>query len=336
MARIYKDKRDGCWWIDYNIDGKRTRKKVGPSKEQAQKILNKILVEKADNKYLGIKKIGFAEFAQKYMENTMFDNKPSSVRRKQTSLKNLLSYFDGKNLDEITPLSIEEYKRFRMSRGIKNGTFNRERACLHHLFRKAMDWAFAVSNPVGKVRPLVENNEIVRYLSEDEYKRLIDVSPDWLRIIISTAIVTLLRKAELQNLKWPVIDFRQRLIKVINPKSNKDQYVMMGASLAAQLEKMKSAATGDYVFPGINGGKNKNIDKPFKCALKKAGIQNFRFHDLRHTGASYLAMAGVNLKEIQVRLRHKYITTTMRYVHLMPQGSGSDPDTLSHFVSANY
>lgn len=333
MTRIYKNKRDNCWWVDYVREGKRTRRKVGPSRDQAQWILNKILVDKANREYLGIKKIDFSEFAAKYLDNTMSDNKPSTVRRKKISVRHLIAHFSGKNLDEVTPLAIEEYKRARLAAGTKNGTFNRERACLHHIFRKAMDWEYAQTNPVAKVRPLVENNEIVRYLSEGEYSALMDAAPSWLKDIIVTAIVTLLRKSEIQNLKWTDIDLKQRLMRVVNPKSNRDQYVAISPSLSDRLGRLKINSASDYVFPGRDGGRNNNIDKPFKKALQKAGIKDFRFHDLRHTGASYLAMAGIGLKEIQSCLRHKYISTTMRYVHLIPRNNGSHNDPLAGFVA---
>ncbi|MFA5780351.1 MAG: tyrosine-type recombinase/integrase [Elusimicrobiota bacterium] len=318
MARIYKRNKDNCWWIDYNAGGKRYRKKVGPNKEQAQRVLNKTLVDVAEKKYFGISKISFKDFSVKYLENTMSDNKPSSIRRKRVAIKNLLSCFGDKNLDETTPLMIEGYKNKRLAKGISNATFNRERTCLHHMFKKAIDWDFIKENPVAKVSPLKENNEIVRYLTKEELKKLVKACPKWLKEIVVTAITTLMRKAEILNLKWDDVNFKQKFIKVINPKSGKDEYVPLNSSLAKMFGKIKRHPNNPFVFCNDDGLHRKNIDRAFKRALKAAGIKNFRVHDLRHTGASYLAMAGVPIKTIQELLRHKSIAVTLRYAHLSP------------------
>ena len=332
MAKVFKHKKDNCWWLDYSIGKKRFRKKVGPDKVQAQRILNKKLVEIADKKFLGIERITFEKFSEKYLENTKSNNKPSSVRRKRVALKNLMPYFGDKNLNEITPLMIEEYKNERLKKGISNATFNRERTCLHHMFKKAIDWNFVKENPVAKVSPLKENNERVRYLTKEELKKLLKACPKWLREIVITAIATLMRKSEILSLKWDDVNFRQKLIKVINPKSGKDEYVPLNSSLAKMLSKIKRHPNNPFVFCNEDGLHRKSVDRAFKRALEASGVKNFKFHDLRHTGSSYLAMDGVPIKTIQELLRHKYLTTTLRYAHLSPVHKQQAIEKLSNII----
>ena len=95
------------------------------------------------------------------------------------------------------------------------------------------------------------------------------------------------------------------------------------------LTELREKNKGEYLFPGEDGKPYKNIKKSFKNAVKKAGIINFRFHDLRHTFASHLVMAGVDIMTVKELLGHKKLDMTLRYSHLAPDHKRKAIENLS-------
>jgi len=130
-----------------------------------------------------------------------------------------------------------------------------------------------------------------------------------------------MRKGEIFNLKWQDVNFNLRLVHVSDSKNNEARDIPINDVLYETLKALKDKAEEgqDYIF--VNPKTNKpydNVKKSFKTALKKAGIEDFTFHDLRHTFASHLVMSGVDLMTVKELLGHKDIKMTMRYSHLSP------------------
>ncbi len=112
-------KKNESWRIDYYVEGRRKREKIGPSKKLAETVLKKRLVEVAEGKFLDIKKvprITFEEMAKKYLEWSKVNKAQGSYNNDCYSLKRFKAFFDGKRLDEITPFAIEKYKRERLAK----------------------------------------------------------------------------------------------------------------------------------------------------------------------------------------------------------------------------
>ena len=126
-----------------------------------------------------------------------------------------------------------------------------------------------------------------------------------------------MRKKEILNLKWEDIDFKRKMIYLSDTKTNEKREIPISSLLMKVLLDIKKRKNGIYIFSN-NGSPYIDIRKSFKRALEKAKIENFRFHDLRHTFASQLVMSGVDLKTVQELLGHKSIEMTMRYSHLSP------------------
>ena len=133
---------------------------------------------------------------------------------------------------------------------------------------------------------------------------------------ISFAINTGLRKGEMQNLKWHDVDYRQRLIGVHDTKNGESRYIPINQVAKNILLSTPKHPESPYVFCKRTNGKTYNFRKGFETALKKADIKNFRWHDLRHTFASHLIMAGVDLNTVRELLGHKSLDMTLRYAHL--------------------
>jgi len=314
-------KKGKNWYIDYYYKGRRKRKKIGPSKKLAMQVLNDVQLKIARGEFLGIfdeKKVLFEDFAQKYLDYSRANKAWSTYfRRDRFNINNLVPYFKGKYLFEITPEMIEKYKAVRLEK-VSPASVNRELACLKHMFTKAIEWGYIKVNMAKGVRQLKEPPGRLRYLTLDEIQALLKACSNSIRPIVVTALNTGMRRSELFNLKWSDVDFINRKITVLNSKNNESRIIPINQTLYEELFALSQVARGDYVFTRKHGRPLKDVKRGFSSALKRAGIKNFRFHDLRHTFASHLVMQGVDLRTVQQIMGHKDIKMTMRYSHLSP------------------
>lgn len=329
-------KRGTTWYIDYYAGYKRRREKIGPSKRQAETVLKKRMVQVAENRFLEVKKyekIRFEKMTELYLENYSKPNKKSS-RRDVTSINNLKPFFAGKYLYEITPLDMEKYKRGRQGE-VSNATVNREVACLKHIFTKAIEWAIVQKNPGKKVKLLRERNTRLRYLDEKEIGRLCNACAEHLKPIVTVALNTGMRKEEILSLKWKDLDYRIRTISILDTKNGESREIPMNDIVYRVLLDIGKNADSPWVFCKKNGERYGNVRKAFEGARKRAGIVDFRFHDLRHTFASHLVMAGVDLRTVQELLGHKSFEMTLRYAHLSADHKKAALDTLGKRLVRN-
>jgi len=322
-------KKNDNWYIDYYVNGRRKREKIGRNRKQALTALYKRHTQIAENKFLDVRKykqIKFTVMADIYLENYSKPNK-RSWRRDITSIKTLSSFFNTRYLNDITPLDIEQYKIGR-SKQVANATVNRELACVKHIFTKAIEWGKVENNPAAKVKLFRERNIRVRYLEEEEIEKLCRACPDYLKPIVITALNTGMRREEILSLKWKELNFRQRIIYVLDSKNGEAREVPMNNIVCHTLLRVRKHPQGSWVFSKSDGTRFHDIKRSFTSAKEAAGINNFRFHDLRHTFASHLVMAGIDLKTVQELLGHKSITMTLRYAHLSADHKKAAMDAL--------
>lgn len=205
------------------------------------------------------------------------------------------------------------YKRAR-----KTSSINRVLSCLRHMMRKAVEWKMLRRNPFEDGHRLhkVENNEILRFLSVDEIDRLLPECRGYLNDVVRCAINTGMRKGELLTLKWDQIINGQ--IYLTLTKSNKRREIPVNEDLDVLFKSIRKrdGLSSPYVFNCPGKSISENVKFSFKAACRRAGIPEFRFHDLRHTFASHFVMRGGDLKALQEILGHSDIKTTMRYAHL--------------------
>ncbi len=309
-------KRGKNWHIDFYANGRRIRQKIGPSKKLAERVLHKLKTEVVENKYLDVrkkKKVKFETLAEQYIRYAKVNKR--SWDRDEISLKSMLRSFSGKYIYEINPQLIEEYKADR-TKVVASATVNRELACLKHMLNKAVEWEMIETNPAKKVRLLTENNKRLRYLTEEEIKALYENSADHLKPIILTALLTGMRRNEILKLKWEDMDLGQKIIFVRNTKNNEMREIPINDRLVTVLKSLNFKSP--YVFARENAKPCISVRTAFENAIQRAGIRNFRFHDLRHTFASHLVMSGVDLITVKELLGHKTISMTLRYAHLSP------------------
>jgi integrase len=309
-------------YIDYYVKGWRKRRKIGPSKKLAEQVLQDVHVKMAKGEYLGVydeKKISFEELGQQYLAYSKANKAKSTYqRRDRFSVAELNSFFRGRYLFDITPQMIEKYKAARLEK-VSPATVNRELACLKHMYTKAIEWGCVKTNPVKAVKSLKEPPGRLRYLKADEAEELLKACSGYLRSIVITALNTGMRKGVILALRWKDVDLENRKITVRNTKNNETRVIPINKTLYQELLNLSRGSKGEYVFPNGEGRPFGNIKKGFSSALKRAGIEDFRFHDLRHTFGSHLVTQGIDLKTVQQVMGHKVIKMTMRYSHLSPE-----------------
>ncbi len=314
-------KKGDNWYIDYYFKGKRKRKKVGPSKKLAMQVLKDVQVKLAKGEYLGVydeKKITFEDMTRQYLAYSKTNKAASSYNRDRYSIRRLLSAFKGKYIFEITPSMVEKYKAERLKE-VTPATINRELSCLKHMYTVAIEWGYLNTNPTKSVKKLKEPPGRLRYLNPSEADALIEACPDHIRSIVVTALNTGMRKGEILNLKWSQIDMENKTIALTDTKNNEARIVPINQTLNRLLVELSQGSNGEYVFSHGNGHPRKDVRTGFNASLEKAGIRDFRFHDLRHTFGSHMVMQGVDLKTVQQIMGHKDIKMTMRYAHLAPR-----------------
>ena len=319
-------KKGNNWYIDYYLKGERKRRKVGSSKKLALQVLEDVHVKIAKGEYLGVyeeKKISFEEYSKEYLAFSKANKAVTSYKRDITSLTGLTSAFGKYYLFEIEPVMVEKYKAQRLQDGVEPASVNREVACLKHMCNKAVEWGYIKSSPVTGVKLLKEPPGRIRYLETEEIDRLLQAINGlkrgcgrYLRPIVVLALNTGLRKNEILQLKWKDIDLKERRITVKRTKNNEIRTVPINDTLYEELVKVARQSESEYVFCDRSGVPYGNVRKSFDSALTLAKIEDFHFHDLRHTFASHLVMKGCDLRTVQQLMGHKEIKMTMRYSHL--------------------
>ena len=320
-------KRAGVWWTCIRHNGRKIQKSLEtPDKKLAQDIEAKIRTEIVEGSYFE-KLVGrnktFGDMMDKFMAEHAPTVSENTQRSYTTSLKFLLPHFGDSNLISISPKMISRYKVLRKGDGVKPATVNRELAMLSKAFSlAAKEWEWLKDNPVSRVSKEKENNARDRWLSKDEEKRLLDNSPEWIKQIIIFSLNTGLRLGELTGLEWSRVDISNKTILIDNSKNGEQRTIPLNKyalDVVKQRLRVKSLKY-DYVFINRYSWKiNPNsLRDAFRKILRKVEITDFRLHDLRHSFATRLTQADVDLYKISKLLGHKDIKMTQRYAHHCP------------------
>lgn len=253
----------------------------------------------------------------------------------------LVASFKGKAFRDITPIAIEQFKSERLSTSTKFGrsrspnSVNRELELLSRIFSMAVDNELAATNPCRKVRKLRVDWQRDRYLSPEEEELLMSAFDErypHLKPIVVIALNTGTRRGEILGLRWDEVDFTRNDISVQRTKSGKPRSVPMNSRVRQLMLELRAASPeATYVFGGPTGKGLTDIKHGFGSALRRAGITNFRFHDLRHSAATRMAMAGVDIFTVSSILGHATIQMTMRYAHATDERKRSATEVLADY-----
>ncbi len=235
-------------------------------------------------------------------------------------------------LAELTPAKIvearEKLKQIPVGKFVQKqrsaASVNRSLAALSAVLSiAAREWMWLEVSPMRKVSKLKEPRGRVRFLSDDERKSLLEAceksSEPLLYPIVVVALSTGARRGELLGLRWADIDFKRQIMRLEETKNDERRSIALTGPAIGVVRDLASVRKidDDRVFPFTSG--IKGLRRAWSKALIEAEITDFRFHDLRHTAASYLAMNGATLAEIAEVLGHKTLSMVKRYAHLTDQ-----------------
>ena len=320
--RRYPDGRESeDWFVSWYVGGRQFKKKIGPNKRAAELYLKDIELKRVRGELLGIrevKRILFKDLADKYLEWAKARKTKRTVLDEESAIRRFKAHFTGL-ASSVTRRDIESYLSERLSEG-KLGPcrHNKELKFLRLIFKKAMEWNYCRRNPAEGIRSLKEPPGRVRFLSEDERDKLLAACSPRLRQIVEIALNAGLRKGELLSLRWDNLDLRNRLIRIEESKNGERRDVPMTDRVFEILKVLPRRLDSPYLFPNPDGTAPESVSTAWYNALDRSGIENFHFHDLRHTFASWLVMGGADIRSVQTLLGHKDISMTMRYSHLSP------------------
>jgi integrase len=326
LSRIFQREKNGPYWIDFkDASGVRHRRKIGPSKRIAREVLDGILGQVARRQHLGViedSAISFADFANIWRERVTPTLKPRSQERWFGIVEKHLKPACPRALRAIAAGDAERYIARRSEAGAKAATINREITVLKHILRRAVLWGYLSRNQIESLKPLKEGPGRTRFLSLDEVERLLaactfpdarsELGRGYLRPFVLIALNTGMRRNEILSITRRSVDWANRFVTLASTKNGEARHIYLNATAMETLRALPVRINDERLFPFGPW----QITMAFRRAVKRAGLQDFRLHELRHTFASYQAMAGVQARGLQALLGHKDNRMTMRYSHL--------------------
>jgi len=328
----YRRKDGAVWWASFtDPSGQRVRRSTGTTdRKEAAALEAKWKLEAFRVRQWGDKPSrSFEELMLDYLEATEADKRSADKDLMRT--ENLKMYFTGKIMNELTGQDIRAFVVMRREQGRSNATINRDLALLSTAINYAnREWDWDIPNPV-RGRKLKESEGRTRHLSREEFDRLIDVAgkepharhlPDFITLAVHTGC----RANELLGLEWSRVDLSSGLIFLEgrHTKAGKRRSVPLNQSarravLSRARFKAKHCPETRWVFCTRKGRRIESVRKSFATARERAGVEDFRIHDLRHTCAAWLVSSGVPLTEVRDLLGHSTVMMTERYAHLAPE-----------------
>ena len=270
----------------------------------------------------------FVDALDRYELEVSNRKRPNTKIRERTSANRLREHFSGLKLKEITPSLVAAFRDKRL-KSVGPSTVQKDLALLSHLFTIAnAEWALDIKNPVATIRKPAKPDSRLRLLSKDEARHLLETSKQsrnkklyhFLQLMLHTGM----RPSEAAGITWGQIDIDARIIDLTVTKTKPRRVPLTVKAVELLLELMPDQyEKNSFVFLPNNCSEtlrrrpNLFFRRAFWNALKKANIEDFHMHDLRHTAASYLLMAGVDLRTLADILGHSTMQMVQRYTHLL-------------------
>ena len=336
---IYK--RGNIYWIRYaGLDSRVIRESSGSTKfREAEALLIKRRQSIKEGKQPEIKRIANHSFRELTGEYLKWAARQRGYRTKKGYVLQLAQSYGSLPLRRFSTMLIEQLQTERLQRGNKPATINRLVATLKHMFTKAVEWDMVEEETLKRVRRvklLEENNRRLRYLSKEECQALINACDKHLKPIVITALNTGMRKTEILTLKWNQADFKHGFILLEITKNGERREIPINDTLRATLQSITRRLDIPYLFYDPKKGKPyEDVKRSFASACRRSGLMDFRFHDLRHTFASHLVMAGIDITTVKELLGHKTLAMTLRYAHLAPSHKVKAVNVLDNTLNGN-
>lgn len=316
---------NGYFYVRYLRDGRMVWKSTGCSlKRDALRELSEFrkLLERGEmvpDKRLSGFAVEVSEFAGQSFAGT-------TARLYSDALERLREVLGDVRLRAITRREVDTFKAER-SKIIKPVSVNRELRTLKAAFNIALRWKYVAENPFARVAFLRVPEKQPEYFTEDQFRCLLSaIGESWFRDVVLFAFATGMRAGELVSLCWDAVDFERRTVTVKNranfqTKTGRQRTIPLNDAALAVLRRRNGRDECERVF--TYRGRSVKVDglsHAFKRAVRLAGLpEHLRFHSLRHSHATHLAMRGVSLYIIGQLLGHSDAKTTRVYSHVQPE-----------------
>ncbi|HVB98387.1 MAG TPA: site-specific integrase [Candidatus Dormibacteraeota bacterium] len=307
----------GDWWIRYHDQhGREHREKVG-RRSAAIAAYQKRKTEIREGRFFPEQlrhrvRVGFAQIADDALLYAERHKGERSAREDRWKMARLLKWFSDRPAADLRPEEIDSRLAELSRRGLAPATVNQYRALLSLTYSLAVRAGKVPENPLRRVPIRRTNNARVRFLTVQEEMELRSAlrrlcprrEPE-----VDLALHTGMRRGEQYGLRWQDIDLERGLITIPRSKHGEKRWLPINSAARLALGLLRDQDHG----PRVCGPRGRRW---FDRAVQAAGIHDFRYHDLRHTFASRLVMAGVDLRTVQELMGHKTLLMTLRYAHL--------------------
>jgi site-specific recombinase XerD len=336
MRGVYeKVPGSGVWWIRYtDTQGNKRREKAG-RKGDAKTLLTKRQSEQLQQKKLPEQyraKVTFNELCDDAVEHSEATNTGKVTIDLKVKVAKLRPAF-GESL--ATSISKQDIVRWLTETAEQkrwaNSTTNRYQAALSLIFRVGIDNEKIERNPASLVKGKRENNKRIRFLSDEEeaylYRAVLKRCPENLPAL-ELSLQTGMRMTEQFSLRWDQVNLDRRTISLYQTKNGKPRHIGLNRLAVSALVSLRNDSA--HVFPSTRKEKTSILSPKgwFNAALKEARIEDYSWHCNRHTFASRLVMAGVDLRTVGELLGHSSMQMTLRYAHLSPAHQAAAVDLL--------
>ena len=308
------------YWIEYYSEGKRTRERIGRSKQAAENRLREVQTAKAEGRNIRKNKNSLITLGN--LRDWYLDLSEVKQRRSFSSIKKCLRIcVDGIGdipVSQLTQNRLELFRKKRLTeiserkgRPVKPSTVNRDVANLRAMLNKALDHSKIESNLIGRIKQLEENNVRERVLSPEEFETLYLHCPASLKGLVLIAYYLPMRQAEIMNLTWQEIDLKTGFIRLggERTKNKTGRVIPLHPRIVDFFKSFPRPIHGGYIF-----GQSRRFNrKAFNKAVEAAGINDFTFHDLRHCAINNLRLAGNDHYTIKQASGHKTDIAFQRY-----------------------
>ena len=308
------------YWIEYYLEGKRTRERIGRSKQAAENRLREVQTAKAEGRNIRKNKNSLITLGN--LRDWYLDLSEVKQRRSFSSIKKCLRIcVDGIGdipVSQLTQNRLELFRKKRLTeiserkgRPVKPSTVNRDVANLRAMLNKALDHSKIESNLIGWIKQLEENNVRERVLSPEEFETLYLHCPASLKGLVLIAYYLPMRQAEIMNLTWQEIDLKTGFIRLggERTKNKTGRVIPLHPRIVDFFKSFPRPIHGGYIF-----GQSRRFNrKAFNKAVEAAGINDLTFHDLRHCAINNLRLAGNDHYTIKQASGHKTDIAFQRY-----------------------
>lgn len=326
---IYRRKGSLNWWISISVAGRKTRRTTGT----ADRELALEFEERERERLWKVHKLGdtgfvrWAEAAARWLEEV-----PETSKAKELSVLNWFKqHLEHEPLRAIDRDAIQMLRELCLEDRSKS-TVDRHMAILRAVLRKCVEWGYLEAAPTVLMFNVRQGD--FRWLTHTEFDALHAQLPAHLQMAATFAVLTGLRMRAMLRLTWDRVDLRARRLRVpgMHMKGKVAHGMPITKEVARLLRKLKTSnPTGDHVFQYDGSPIDDCNTKAFKEAVARSGVGPLRWHDLRHTFASWAVQSGVTLQELMQLGGWKTFSSVLRYAHLAPDHLAKAAELVRHF-----